>query len=251
MTDFRDILTGTPQELSGIFSEREPGEQHLQKEVQLPGWAKHLRLKPEQLVCAVGFNPHFPQLTETVIKLGYTPTTLINLRNEIFSHDIYRKLSLENVLTIYSVIKDCPETIQTMQYLLGTRLAKIESKIETTVNSTMIEKYKAEMRAVYMDGIASIDFAEDRLSKTDSGFRALLNEVVIIMESRLIPAGDIFFRNNVLPEEKRKLLNRGLIPLELVEARLEDKNISPREKKMLRNYIEINKQDHTGDLNHD
>ena len=248
MTDFKDIVTGTPQELSGIFNEREQGEQNVQNEARLTWWAKRLRLRPEQLICAVGFNPRYPQLTETVSMLGCVPTTLINLRNEIFSNDIYRKLPLENVLTIYSVVKDCPETMQAMQYLLGNRLAKIESKIETTVNSTMIEKYKAEMRAIYMDGIASIDFAEDRLSKTDSGFRALLNEVVIIMESRLIPAGDIFFRGNVLPEEKRKLLNRGLIPLELVEARLGDKSISPREKKMLLNYLHVNKQDHTGHL---
>jgi hypothetical protein len=248
MTDFRDILTGAPQELSTIFSAREQGEQDIQKDDRLTWWARHLRLRPEQLICAVGFNPRYPQLTETVALLGYVPATLINLRNEIFSHDIYRKLPLENVLTIYSVVKDCPETIQTMQYLMGNRLAKIESKIETTVNSTMIEKYKAEMRAIYMEGIASIDFAEDRLSKTDSGFRALLNEVVIIMESRLIPAGDIFFRGNVLPEEKRKLLNKGLIPLDLVEARLGDKSISPREKKMLQDYMRANKQDHTGHL---
>ena len=246
MTDFKDLLTGTPQELSGIFNARDQGEQNMQKEGRLPWWARHLHLKPEQLICAVGFNPRFRQLTETVTLLGYTPATLLNLRNEIFSQDIYKKLPLDNVLTIYSAVKDCPETIQIMQYLLENRLAKIESKIETTVNSTMIEKYKAEVRAIYMEGIAGIEFAEDRLSKTDSGFRALLNEVVIITESRLIPAGDIFFRGTVLPEEKRKLLNKRLIPLELVEARLDDKSISSREKKMLQDYLSANKQDPTG-----
>jgi len=246
MTDFKGILTGTPQELSGIFSAREPGIQDVPKETRLTWWAKHLHLKPEQLICAVGFNPCFRQLAETVTLLGYTPPDLLKLRNEIFSQDVYRKLPLENVLTIYSVVKDCPETLQVMQYLLENRIAKIESRIETTVNSTMIEKYKAEVRAIYMDGIAGIDFAEDRLSKTDSGFRALLNEVVIITESRIIPAGDIFFRGTVLPEEKRKLLNKRLIPLELVEARLDDKSISSREKKMLQDYLNTNKQDHTG-----
>ena len=205
--------------------------------------AKQLQFRPEQLICALGFNPRFPHLTETATLLDYIPGELTKLRNEIFSHDIYKKLSLDNVLTIYSVVKDYPDTIQVLQYLLKNRLAKIESKIENTVNSTLIEKYKAEMRAIYMDGIASIDFAEDRLAKTDSGFRALLNEVVIITESRLIPAGNIFFRHNVLPEEKRKLLGKGLIPLELVEARLDDKQISPREKKLLMDYLSVNKQD--------
>lgn len=245
MTDFNGILTGTPHELSVIFSAHSRGEQDMQKEARLTWWARHLYLKPEQLICAVGFNPHYRQLTETVTLLGYVPATLLNLRNEIFSEDIYRKLHLDNVLTIYSVVKDCPETIQIMQYLLENRIARIESKIETSVNSTVIEKYKAEVRAIYMEGIAGIDFAENRLSKTDSGFRALLNEVVLITESRLIPAGDIFFRDTVLPEEKRKLLNKGLIPLELVAARLDDKSIPFREKKMLQDYLSAHKPDHT------
>ncbi|MGH8120738.1 MAG: hypothetical protein ACRESK_09010, partial [Gammaproteobacteria bacterium] len=205
-----------------------------------------LRFRPEQLICALGFNPLFQQLSETAALLNYVPAELVKLRNEIFTQDVYKKLTLDNVLTIYSVVKDSPRNIEVMQYLLENRLAKIESKIENTVNSTLIEKYKAEMRAIYMDGIAGIDFAEDRLSRTDSGFRALINEVVIITESRLIPAGNIFFRNNVLPEEKRKLLNKGLIPLELVEARLDDKQISPREKKLLTDYLIAHKQNNTG-----
>ena len=49
------------------------------------------------------------------------------------------------------------------------------------------------MRAIYNDGVARIEFAEDRLSKTHSGFRALLNEMVMIVDARLIPVGDIIF----------------------------------------------------------
>ena len=245
MTDFREILTGQARELSDIFNKYAEADKTRQ-ETRLPWMAGQLHLKPEQLICALGFNPHFQQLSEIATLLDYIPAELIKLRNEIFSNDVYKKLPMDNVLTIYSVVKDNPQTIQVMQYLLENRLAKIESKIETTVNSTLIEKYKAEMRAIYMDGIAGIDFAEHRLAKTDSGFRALLNEVVIITESRLIPAGNIFFRNNVLPEEKRKLLHKGLIPLELVEARLEDRHISPREKKLLKDYLSATKQDNTG-----
>lgn len=244
MTEFREILTGTAQELSDIFT-RHVASGQVQQETRLTWMARQLLFKPEQLICALGFNPGFQKFTEIATLLDYIPADLIKFRNEIFSHDVYKKLSLDNVLSIYSVVKDDPATIQVMQYLLGNRLAKIESKIENTVNSTLIEKYKAEMRAIYMDGIASIDFAEHRLSKTDSGFRALLNEVVIITESRLIPAGNIFFRNNVLPEEKRKLLNKGLIPLELVESRLEDRQISPREKKLLKDYLSTTKQGNT------
>ena len=136
-----------------------------------------------------------------------------------------------------------------MQYLLESRLESIESKIEETVNSMIIEKYKAEMRAIYSDNIADIDFAEKRLSRTDSGFRALLNEVTIIAESKLLPAGDIFFRDTILPEEKRKLLNKGMIPIELIESRLADENISQQEKKMLLDYINISSKKSTSGNN--
>ncbi len=205
--------------------------------------AKELRLRTEQLICAIGFNPNLGDLTEIIHLLGYSNIDeLVKKRNEIFITDIYKKVSLDNILTIYNVIKDFPETLQVMQYLAEQRLKSIETKIEATVNSIIIEKYKAEIRSIYLDSIAGIDFAEKRLDKIDSGFRALLNEVTIITESRIIPAGDIFFRDTVLPEEKRKLLNKGLIPLELVHARLEDGTISPREKKMLQDYLSITRQ---------
>jgi hypothetical protein len=195
------------------------------------------------LICAIGFNPNLGDLTGIIHLLGYSNIDeLVKKRNEIFITDIYKKVSLDNILTIYNVIKDFPETLQVMQYLAEQRLKSIETKIEATVNSIIIEKYKAEIRSIYLDSIAGIDFAEKRLDKIDSGFRALLNEVTIITESRIIPAGDIFFRDTVLPEEKRKLLNKGLIPLELVHARLEDGTISPREKKMLQDYLSITRQ---------
>ena len=242
-------MTGSTGEIAAIFGVHAEACK-AQRENRLAWMARQLHFTPEQLICALAFNPRVLQLTEIAGLLDYSPSELINRRDEIFSHDIYRKVSLDNILTIYGVIKAQPETIQAVQNLLPTRLGKIESEIESTVNSTLIEKYKAEMRAVYMDGIASIDFAENRLACTDSGFRALINEVVIITESRLIPAGDIFFRDTVLPEEKRKLLSKGLIPADLVAARLEDQQISPREKKILTDFLSgLNRLDKTGAQN--
>jgi hypothetical protein len=73
----------------------------------------------------------------------------------------------------------------------------------------------------------------------------LLNEACIITESRLIPAGDIFFRETILPEEKRKLLSKNLIPVELVESRLQDTNITQQEKQMLNDYLTLNRKNNT------
>jgi hypothetical protein len=146
---------------------------------------------------------------------------------------------------LYSIVRDDNEMLQVMQYLLKNRLENIESRIEATVNSLIIEKYKTEMRAVYADKIANIDFAEERLNNVESGFRALLNEACIITESRLIPAGDIFFRETILPEEKRKLLSKKLIPVELVESRLQDKDISQQERQMLKDFLTLNYKKNT------
>jgi len=244
---FRDILSNSTEGLLKVFYVFGDDEFKGDKAHQLDRIAKKLRLRTEQLICAVGFNPNLVDLTEIIHLLGYTNIDeLVKKRNELFISDIYKKISLDNILTLYNVVKNHPDTLQVMQYLVEQRLRSIESKIEATVNSIIIEKYKAEIRAIYLDGIAGIDFAEMRLDKIDSGFRALLNEVTIITESRIIPAGDIFFRDTVLPQEKRKLLNKGLIPLELVHARLEDATISQREKKMLQEYLSITGQNSAG-----
>ena len=247
MAKFNEILTGTPEQLVKIFYLYEDDTQD-DSELKRKTIAKIIKLKSEQLTCAIGFNPNIDELTDILPILGYENIDeLTKDRNDIFINDTYRKLSLENILAIYEAVKDRQQTLQVMQYLLESRLESIESKIEETVNSMIIEKYKAEMRAIYSDNIADIDFAEKRLSRTDSGFRALLNEVTIIAESKLLPAGDIFFRDTILPEEKRKLLNKGMIPKDLIETRLAEDNISQQEKKMLLDYINISsKKDNPG-----
>jgi hypothetical protein len=98
------------------------------------------------------------------------------------------------------------------------------------------------MRAIYSDGVVGIDFVENRLEKSDSGFRALLNEVTLIVENKIIPVGELFFRDTILPQEKRKLLSKGLIPNSLIETRLEDTNISDVEKKILYDYLQQHRE---------
>ena len=166
-------------------------------------------------------------------------------RNDVFATDIYKRLTFDNVIEIYSSIKTNTELLHIMQYLLKSRLKNIEGKIEATVNSIIIEKYKAEMRAIYFDRIATIEFVEERLDNKDSGFRALLNEVAIIIEAKIIPTGDIFFRDSILPEEKRKILLKGLIPIDLVESRLEDESISNDEKRVLLEHLKLNRKQNT------
>ena len=239
MSDFKDIIQGSEESLLQLFYKF----RDITGGNRIGTIAGKLQLRNEQLLCAVGFNPYTRYLTEILPILGYaTYDELCQERNEVFATDIYKRLTLDNVLTVYAVVKDDPATLEVMPYLLRRRLEVIEGKIESTVNSLIIEKYKAEMRSIYNDGIASIDFAEERLNNQDSGFRALLNEVAIIIESKLIPAGDIFFRDSILPEEKRKILSKGLIPNELIQSRLNDGSVSSQEKQILTEYLKQNRE---------
>lgn len=242
MTTFNDLIYASDENLLQILHKfhGKEGSGSKDKAALIAG---KLELRTAQLICSVGFNPNVRHLTEIPGILDFKNfDALAQARNEIFISDIYKKLTLDNILTIYAIIKDDTDNKQIMQYLLANRLQTIEERIEETVNSMIIEKYKEEMRAVYSDGIASIDFAEERLNKTDSGFRALINEVMIIVENKIIPAGNIFFRDTILPEEKRKLLDRGLIPKDLVETRLQDTAITDQEKRMLCDYLRMNRE---------
>lgn len=242
MLTFNDILTAGAENLLQDFQQLSATSR--QSASRLSGISTSLRIRPEQLICAIGFNPYARYLTEIMPVIGFaTYDELVQERNGIFTTDIYKRLSLDNVLKIYETIRDNQETLQVMQYLLRTRLDSIESEIESTVNSMIIEKYKGEMRGIYNFGIANIDFTEERLDRLDSGFRALLNEVSIIVESKIIPVGEIFFRNTILPQEKQKLLNKGLIPRELVQSRINDEGISPGEKKILIEYLKMNRNE--------
>ncbi len=246
MSMFNNILTGAEEDLVKIFYNFRTKDDSEDKKNNLILAAKKFKLHPEQLVFALGFNQKTRELEEIFTSLGYMNLEeLTKERNELYINDVYQKISLENILVLYSTIRNDNEMLQVMQYLLKNRLENIESRIEATVNSLIIEKYKVEMKAVYADKIADIDFADERLNNTESGFRALLNEACIITESRLIPAGDIFFRETILPEEKRKLLSKNLIPVELVESRLQDTNISQQEKQMLNDYLTLKHKNNT------
>lgn len=242
MSRFEEILTARSEELlktlyRSAANQDEPAATGQARARQI---ARGLGLTYPQLVCAVGFNAHIQELSDVIAVLGFDSyDALARERNLAFINDIYQQLGVKDVLAIYQHVTGNLAMLQVIQHLLQRRLEKLEERIEATVNSVFIERYKKEMRAIYNDGVAQIDFAEKRLSNTHSGFRALLNEVALIVESRLIPVGDIFFRDSILPEEKRRLIIRGLIPRELVQARLADSSIPAQERKVLEDQIKL------------
>jgi hypothetical protein len=80
---------------------------------------------------------------------------------------------------------------------------------------------------------------ETRLREVHTGFRTLLGEVQMIIENRIIPLGDIFFRNSILPEEKRRLIKHGLVPREVVRSRLESADLSALERRVLEEELRL------------
>ncbi len=241
MASFKEILKLNEEELLQLlykFNASDSADADKAEEI-----AMKLKLREAQLICAIGFNKAVRELPEIPLILGFENyDALAHERNEYFTTDIYKLLTLDNILSIYSTIKDDPQNRHIMEYLLASRLKTIEKRIEETVNSLIIDKYKEEMRSIYSDEIVSLDFVEKRLEQSDSGFRALLNEVSLIVESKIIPAGDIFFRDTILPQEKKKLLDKGLIPNNLIEMRLGDPEISAIEKKILYDYIKSRRE---------
>lgn len=229
-----DWLRTLPRRLAALPPEGGPRREAL---------AARLGLEEDALLCALGFNRalrELPESPQVLAALGFgTFMDLARRRNRLFLEDVYQLLERDEVLAIYQAVREDPQTLELMQYLLPARLRRIEEVIERTVNSLVIERYKKEVRAIYVDGIASIEFAEARLARTDSGFRTLVNEVDFIVDSRLMPVGDIFFRDTVLAEEKRRLIARRLIPRELVIARLAEAGLSAQERRMLESQLAL------------
>jgi hypothetical protein len=242
MTRFEEILTARSEDLLKTLYKSSSGQDDrtASGNARARQIAKNIGLTYAQLVCALGFNPGIGELSDVLAVIGFdTYEELARERNLAFTTDIYQQLGIKDVLAVYLHARRHQALLDILQILLVKRLQKIEDRIEATVNSVFIERYKKEMRAIYNDGVAQLDFAEQRLGKTHSGFRALLNEVAMIVESRLIPVGDIFFRDSILPEEKRRLMIRGLIPRTLVESRLADRSISEQERNVLEDQVKL------------
>ena len=105
MPTFSDILTGKEEDLVKIFYSFQTKGSPDDNKKNLAAVAKKLKLRPEQIIISFGFNQNSKALDEIFSVLGYE--SLENLtkdRNELYINDVYQKISLENILTLYSII---------------------------------------------------------------------------------------------------------------------------------------------------
>ncbi len=235
MPVFHELLTSPPEHVVDMFYSSGVDMVSTSEEDA----AAHFKLNPSQLICALGFNQQIRDLMDIIFTLGYESLEdFLKKRNRIFVSDIYRQLTLKQVLSIYDLLLNDPDQSKNfITKLLAKRIGMIEHKIEKSVKPALIENFRTEMKTIYKTGSVPLDFIDLRLNNPDSGFRALLDEVSLIVDSKVISAMEIFIRDSILPEEKRRLITRGLIPKELISKRLEFKDLSDPERIMLEKYL--------------
>ncbi len=235
MPIFHELLTSPPEHVVDMFYSSGVEMASTSEEEA----AKLLKLNTSQLICSLGFNQQIHDLMDIIFTLGYESLDdFLKKRNRLFISDIYRQLSLKQILSIYDLILNNPKQSNIfITKLLSKRVGMLEHKIEKSVKPKLIENYRAELKTIYKTGSIPMEFIDLRLENPDSGFRALLDEVSLIVDSKAISAMEIFIRDSILPEEKRRLITRGLIPKELISKRLEFKDLSDPEREMLEKYL--------------
>ncbi len=235
MPAFNELLTSTPEKIVDLFYSSGVDMASTSEEEA----AELFKLNPSQLICALGFNKKVRELMDIIFTLGNESIdSFLNKRNRIFIADTYHQLSLKQVLSIYDLVLNTPEQSGSfISKLFAKRMEILEHKIEKSVKPKLIENYRAEMKTIYKTGTIPMDFIDLRLQNPDSGFRALLDEVSLIVDSKALSAMEVFIRNSILPEEKRRLISKGLIPKELIQKRLEFTDLAASERDMLESYL--------------
>ncbi len=228
ITPFREILGADSETLAGLLTSPK-GE-----DATTEGIARRLKLHKAELVCAVGFNPAARTLGSRLVVLGYSGfDALVSHRDLLFSTDAYQRLALRDVVAIYAALLHDAEALAGLQDLIFDRLSYIEGEIDTRIDALVIESYKREMATLYGKGIARRDFAEKRLTTGNHGFRALGNEVKLILEAGLYSPAEILAHQALNNDEKRRVIERGCVPETAVRERLAHTDVPEPERAML------------------
>jgi len=237
MTSFRSILTADDSDLVRIFYRVKPtAERDFLKKINHA--AVQLQLNHRQLVCALGFNPHIRDLTDILSLVGFSSYKLLAYRrDELFVTDAYQQLDIDNVVDIYASDREDTALLTTLRELLPQRLDAIEAKLHESGESALMVSYKMEVHAIYSSGIATAEFAARRIASPIADLRQMIAEIRMIVDGNLLPPANLFYADALLPEEKRYLLECGLIGAPMIQNRLANPAISEDERQMLEDFV--------------
>ena len=237
MPSFTEVLTASDAELVKMFYKIsvDDSEDFILK-INKAG--SQIGLNHTQLVCALGFNKHIRDLPDIYSTLGFRSSKLLSYRcNELFQTDTYNQLSIENVLDIYSERLEDQQILKAIKELINPRLSNIEEYISEHDDSNHVFSYRMEIHSIYSAGIVNREFAEERLQMNNSRYRALSDELNAIIQAELIPPSNLFYNNDLSPEEKIKLIENHGISTDMIKNRLQNKSITEEERDLLENYI--------------
>ena len=237
MPSFHDILTASDADLVKHFYRLKPGgDSDFIKKINHA--AAQLDLNHSQLVCALGFNKNIRELTDILSVVGFTSYKLLSYRrNELFSTDTYKQLDIDNVVDIYSEYLEDPDILATLRELMVPRLKNIEKELSDRSDPALVISYKMEVHSVYAGGIATEAFATERVQSPIGDLRTMIDEIHMIVDEEVVPPGNLFFLDNLLPDEKRYLIDTGKIDDMMIRNRLQNTEISEDERQMLEDFI--------------
>jgi hypothetical protein len=237
MISFTEILTASDADLVKTFYkiDSDPNDDFI---IRINKVAAQLDLNHTQLVCALGFNKHIRDLSDIFSTLGFRSYKLLSYRcNELFSTDTYNQLPIDNVLDIYSERLEDQEILDSLREILVTRLMNIEVDLDKSEDPAHIFSYRMEVQSIYTAGIVGKEFAETRIEKDIGKFRKFSGEVGVYIDMEFFPPSNLFFENNLSPEEKVELIESNHITPDMVKNRLQNRDISEEERDLLEAYV--------------
>jgi len=237
MLSFTELLTASDGDLVKIFYKISVNEND-DFIIKINKAAAQLELNHSQLVCALGFNKYIRDLSDIYSTLGFRSYKLLSYRcNELFRTDTYSQLAIDNILDIYSERLEDQQILDMIKELIIPRLANIEAFIEKNDEPSYIFSYRMEVQSIYSAGIVDKVFAEQRLKMNNGKFRLLSDEVNAIIQAGFTPPSNLFFLDDLIPDEKKMLIENHQISPDMIKNRLQNKNISEEERELLEAYI--------------
>jgi hypothetical protein len=236
MYSFETLLHAAADELLAIFAATRVGPLD-DTDVRREQIAQQLGLRVPQLLCGIGFNSSVSRHDGLVRVLGYASfDALAAARNFAFIHDVYRALSINNILEIYSALNRLHETGTNWADLVLSRMTNLESQLEETINPILIGGYKLEIRAIYESNLASPEFIRGRLTPNHAVMRDIASENAIMLQHGAIDPQAFLECAGLSNDEKRRAMFQGLIPPAIAEHYIRQVS-SPEEQRMFRDAL--------------
>ncbi|MGK0298460.1 MAG: hypothetical protein ACI9XC_002082 [Gammaproteobacteria bacterium] len=237
MLSFTELLTATDSELVKIFYKITIDEND-DFIIKINKAGAQIGLNHSQMVCALGFNKYIRDLVDIYSTLGFRSYKLLAYRcNELFSTDTYNQLAIDNILDIYSERLEDQQILDTIKEMINPRLEHIEANIDKNDDVSHIFSYRMEIHAIYSAGIVNQEFAKKRLKMKNGKFRLLSDEVNAIVQAGFSPPSNLFFSDDIIPEEKKILIENQHITPDMIKNRLQNKNISAEERDLLETHL--------------